>query len=108
MGKKIILCVMASFAFSSLAFAGPAKESKAPALDPCQQIEKACLDAGFVLGKSEKGYGLYNHCINPIMQGKTKAKVPGALKALPKVDAAVAAACKVNDPDFGEGDIGSQ
>lgn len=106
MKPSIILCIVASFAFSAVAFAEPAQGGKDHAPGPCQQIEKACLDAGFIKGDWKKGDGLWRDCVDPIMQGKTT--VPGATKALPSVDAGVVAACKAKHPKFGEGKVGSK
>jgi len=72
---------------------------------PCREILQTCRSAGFVEGKSTKGYGLYVDCVNPIMQHKTV--VPGATKPLPPVDPKTVADCKKRDPAFGAGPVGS-
>ncbi len=104
MKASIILCIIASFAFSTVAFSDPAHRGKAPG--PCQQILKACKDAGFVKGEAKKGYGLWVDCIDPIMQGMTT--IPGATKALPSVDANLVSACKAKHPKFGSGRVGTK
>jgi hypothetical protein len=106
MKPLIIVSIVASVAFSAVAFAEPAHDGKDHAPGPCQQIEKACKDAGFIKGEAKKGFGLWVDCIDPIMQGKTS--VPGATKALPSVDAGVVAACKAKNPKFGEGKVGTK
>jgi hypothetical protein len=106
MKASIILCIAAIFALSTAAFAEPAQGGKDHAPGPCQQIEKACKDAGFILGDAKKGDGLWVDCIDPIIQGKTT--VPGATKPLPKVDASLVAACKAKNPKFGEGKVGTK
>ena len=67
---------------------------------PCEQIRRACKDAGFVQGGVPTGNGLTVDCIAPIMQGKPqrrKAKQP-----LPNVDPETVAACKAANPNFGQ------
>lgn len=85
--------------------AASAKPAKTPS-PACQQISKACKDAGFAKGEWKEGSGLGADCINPIMQGVTS--VPGATKALPTVDPAVIAQCKQQNPKYGTGKVGSQ
>lgn len=104
MKASIVLCLAASFVFSTMAFAGPAREGKS--LGPCEQILKACEDAGFVKGEAKKGYGLWLDCVDPIMQGKTT--VQGATKPLPSVNADLVAKCKAKKPKFGSGKVGSK
>ncbi|HXY54728.1 MAG TPA: hypothetical protein VEM40_08670 [Nitrospirota bacterium] len=104
MKASIILAIVASFAFSTTAFAAPKQEGKVHG--PCHQILKACQDAGFVKGMYKEGYGLWRDCIDPIMQGKTT--VSGAAKALPSVDTGLVAACKAKNPKFGSGEVGSE
>jgi hypothetical protein len=106
MKPSIILCIVASFAISAVTFADPGQGAKNHAPGSCQQIKKACEDAGFIKGEWKNGYGLWRDCIDPIMQGKTT--VTGATRALPSVDAGVVAACKAKHPKFGEGKFGSQ
>jgi serine/threonine protein kinase len=68
---------------------------------PCEQIKKACLDAGFVFGNAKKGNGLSADCIVPIIQGTPQpstAHIP-----LPQIDPRIAAACKSRNPKFGQG-----
>ncbi len=96
-----ILVIAAAIVFSTAAFAA---EQKAPG--PCQQIMKICEDAGFVKGEYKKGYGLWDDCINPIMQGKTT--VPHATKPLPTVDPKLVSECKAKNPKFGHGQVGTK
>src|SRR5450631_2322720 len=66
---------------------------------PCEQIRKACADAGFTKGGAKQGIGLVGNCINPIMQGTSP---PGKVaKPLPTIDPQVVAACRAADPNFG-------
>jgi hypothetical protein len=104
MKASIILYIAASLVISTMAFAASAPEGKAPG--PCQEILKACEDAGFVKGEAKKGYGLWLDCVDPIVQGKST--VPGATKALPSVDANLIAACKAKNPKFGSGQVGTK
>jgi hypothetical protein len=87
----------------------PAKTEKPAAQEqskPCQQITQICKKADFDPGEAKKGTGLHKDCINPIMQGKTK--VPGATKPLPVVDPKLVAACKAENPKFGQGQVGTK
>ena len=104
MKSLLIFVIIATVAFSTVAFAGPAQEGRGHG--PCQQIREACLNAGFVKGDAKEGYGLWRDCINPIMQGITI--VPGATKPLPSVDPGIVAACKAKHPKFGSGPEGSR
>lgn len=91
------------------AVASPAKTDKPAAKEEtkaCQQISNICKNAGFDPGEAAKGTGLNAHCLNPIMQGKTKA--PGAKKPLPTVDPKLVAACKAENPKFGQGPVGTK
>ncbi len=107
MKALMILCLAASFGLPTVALADPAKEGKeGKAPGPCQQIVKACENAGFKYGEAKKGYGLWLDCVDPIMQGKTT--VPGATKALPSVDPKLAAECKAKNPKFGSGQVGTK
>lgn len=54
--------------------------------NPCQKIEAACKDAGYMLGGAKTGKGLMKNCMGPIMAGKTVEGV--------KVEATDVAACK--------------
>ena len=67
---------------------------------PCAQIKSACTSAGFVQGGVSAGNGLWRDCIDPIMQGT--AQRHKASKPLPQVDPKVIAACKAQDPTFGQ------
>jgi hypothetical protein len=104
MRSWIVFSVLIVLVLSTVAFAEQAKEGKASG--PCQQIRKACEDAGFVKGEAKKGYGLWVDCIDPIMQGN--ASVPGATKALPTVDPNVVAACRAKNPKFGSGKVATK
>jgi len=106
MKASAILCITAFLFLSATAFAEPAQSGKNHEPGPCRQIEKACMDAGFIKGDAKKGDGLWLDCINPLMQGITT--VPGATKALPAVDPGVVAACKAKHPKFGQGKVGSK
>jgi len=71
----------------------------------CYKIHQACIDAGFVSGESQDGYGYWVHCVRPLIQGVSD--VPGAIKPLPKVDASVIDDCKKAAPQWGHGPVGS-
>jgi hypothetical protein len=67
---------------------------------PCMQIRTACIQAGFKAGAAKDGFGLMSDCVHPVMQGlPPRAK---AAKPLPQIDAQLIAACKANNPDFGQ------
>jgi N-acetylglucosamine-6-sulfatase len=66
----------------------------------CQQIRRACEDAGFVKGAASTGNGLMLDCMAPIAQGRPQRRK--ASKPLPQVDAKVVAACRADNPDFGK------
>jgi lysozyme len=76
-----------------------------PTLDPCNSIENACLAAGFINGDWGAGKGLWFDCVDPIFQGQTTAS--GATKPLPEVDPTIVAACKSENPSFGDRQVGA-
>jgi len=76
----------------ALPFAAQSAE-KAPG--PCEQIVAACKNAGFVQGAYNKGYGLVQDCVDPIM-GRTKQPAK-ASKPLPSVSLELVAACKQHE-----------
>jgi hypothetical protein len=105
--KPILMLVSLSALVSVAALAAdtnPQHQGHAPG--PCQQIAKACKDAGFIPGDWKKGDGLWRDCVDPVVQGQTN--VPGATKPLPTVDPSVVAACKAKHPKFGSGKVGSK
>ena len=55
----------------------PAQSAEQP-LRPCDQIIHACKQAGFVEGDYKKGYGLWIDCIDPIMRGAKRQKLPSS------------------------------
>jgi len=67
---------------------------------PCQQITKACKDAGFTTGAAKEGKGLQADCVRPIIAG-TAAPAKASLP-LPNVDPKVVAACLAANPQFGQ------
>jgi len=67
---------------------------------PCQQIVAACKSAGFAENEYEKGYGLQMDCIDPLMNGTKQPS--NASKPLPSVSSQVIAACKQQEPHFGQ------
>ena len=69
-------------------------------LSPCEQIKNACTNAGFVQGGVSLGSGLWRDCVQPILQGT--AQRHKASKPLPQVDPQVVAACKAQDPGYGQ------
>ena len=66
----------------------------------CQQIRQACQEAGFTQGAASSGTGLMVDCIAPIMQGRPQPRK--ASKPLPSVDTQTVAACKAENPSFGQ------
>ena len=67
---------------------------------PCEQIKQACTNAGFVPGGASTGSGLWRDCVDPILQGRAHSRKSG--KAVPQVDPKIVAACKAQDPSFGQ------
>ena len=82
----------------SLCFAVPTASNAAPAGKPCNQVRTACEQAGFTQG-GKGGSGLMADCVAPIMQGVQPAN---ASKPLPAVNPATVAACKADNPTFGQ------
>ena len=74
--------------------------SAAPAVGPCEQIRVACQGAGFVQGGVNEGAGLQLDCIAPLMQGAGQRHK--ASKPLPQVSPEIVAACKAQNPGFGQ------
>ncbi|MFI4973221.1 MAG: sulfatase [Caulobacterales bacterium] len=66
---------------------------------PCQQIRKACLAAGFHQGGAKAGEGVINDCLAPLMSGLPQR--PNASIPLPTVDRQLVAECKRVNPKFG-------
>jgi N-acetylglucosamine-6-sulfatase len=67
---------------------------------PCEQIAAACASAGFVRGGAAAGNGVVRDCIDPIMQGVAQPR--RASKSLPEISPQVVAACKAQNPQFGQ------
>jgi len=67
---------------------------------PCEQIAAACQSAGFIRGGATAGEGLLVDCLEPIMRGAAQPRK--ASKPLPRVDAQLVAACKAENPAFGQ------
>lgn len=70
----------------------------------CAQIMQACRSAGFVQGGVKEGKGVVKDCVQPIMDGTPQRRK--ASLALPKIDPQVVAACKAENPNFGQGRSG--
>ena len=77
-------------------FAAPAAHGQ----QACEQIKTTCTKAGFVPGGAGSGNGLWRDCVDPILQGRAHSRKSG--KSLPTVDPQVVAACKAQDPNFGQ------
>ncbi|HEY4932148.1 MAG TPA: sulfatase-like hydrolase/transferase [Terriglobales bacterium] len=77
-------------------FAAPAAQGQ----QPCEQIKTACTKAGFVPGGASSGSGLWRDCVDPILNGRARSRKSG--KPVPQVDPQVVAACKTQDPSFGQ------
>ena len=88
--------------FSYLSFADENDYSHAP--KPCVRIGDACRKAKFRVGGWTEGLGLWDDCINPIMQNKNRKS--SLAKKLPVVKAATIRDCKKADPNFGQGQLG--
>jgi arylsulfatase A-like enzyme len=95
--RRLALLSILCFASTSLLWAQGAKRAGGA----CRQIAAACRNAGFVPGGRSTGNGLQGDCVAPIMQGKPQR--PKATKPLPQVDPETVAACKAENPDFGQG-----
>ena len=72
----------------------------APRQRPCAEIRAACEQAGFVQGGSQTGDGLFVDCIVPILKGRPQPR--RATKPLPEIDLQLVAACKAQNPNFGQ------
>ena len=72
----------------------------APRQRPCAEIEAACEQAGFVQGGSQTGDDLFVDCIVPILKGRPQPR--RATKPLPEIDLQLVAACKAQNPNFGQ------
>jgi N-acetylglucosamine-6-sulfatase len=66
---------------------------------PCEEVRKACQQAGFAAGDAKSGAGLMADCVAPIMQG---LQPTSAGKPLPLIDPRTVAACKADNPTFGQ------
>jgi uncharacterized caspase-like protein len=60
----------------------------------CATIRAACLNAGFAYGEAQKGFGLIDDCVRPIVNRLSQP--PNAKKRLPVVDPKVADACRAD------------
>jgi hypothetical protein len=74
--------------------------ARAEARTPCLKIKQSCEEAGFKQGAVAEGLGLQVDCIRPIIEGTPQRQ--GASKPLPSIDAALVAACKAKNPQFGK------
>jgi hypothetical protein len=90
------ICFGLALAITLLAGHSARAEDRAP----CQKIKQACEQAGFKQGDVTEGLGLQIDCIQPIIAGTPQRQ--SAAKPLPTVDAALIAACKARNPQFGK------
>jgi hypothetical protein len=88
--RRVVLALALPWAVQS-AVAAPA---------PCQQIVAACKSSGFVAGDFRQGFGLWADCVDPIVRGS--APPANTDKPLPVIAPEVVAACKQQDPAFGQ------
>ena len=95
----VIISTMASFSVHS----DENDYSQAPA--PCLKVGDACKKAGFRVGGWKKGIGLWDDCINIVMQGRSR-KEDFILK-LPTLDPQIIASCKKARKSFGQGTLGT-
>jgi hypothetical protein len=90
------ICITLTLAIALLAnHSARAEENK-----PCLKIKEACEQTGFKPGSAGEGRGLLVDCIRPIMDNAPRKASAG--KPLPTVDAAIVAACKTKNPEFGK------
>jgi N-acetylglucosamine-6-sulfatase len=87
--------------FCAVVIATGAVAAQAADLGPCEQIAAACESAGFVRGGAGAGNGLVLDCIEPIVHGTAQPR--RANRALPQVSSPIVAACKAQNPAFGQG-----
>jgi hypothetical protein len=73
----------------------------APRAPACAEIRAACQQAGFAQGGAKAGDGIVADCLRPIMQGRPQSR--RASKPLPEIDPQLVAACKAQNPSFGQG-----
>ena len=90
------ICITLALAITLVANHAARAEDRAP----CQKITQACEQAGFKQGDVGQGLGLQVDCIRPIIDGTPQRQ--SAAKPLPTVDAALVAACKTRNPQFGK------
>ena len=90
--------ILVALGLLSLCLVVPTASLAAPAGKPCNQVRKACEQAGFTQG-GKGGSGLMADCVTPVMQGVQPAN---ASKPLPAVNPATVAACKADNPTFGQ------
>ncbi len=67
---------------------------------PCQEIVAACKNGGFVAGDFRQGFGLWADCVDPIVHGTNRPA--NADRPLPVVAPEVVAACRQQNPTFGQ------
>jgi hypothetical protein len=99
---RITLAMTISLAIGSLAIPAALAEEQRP----CLKIKEACEQAGFKQGAAGEGFGLQVDCIRPIIDGAPQKASAG--KPLPTVDAAIVAACKAKNPEFGKPRLNGQ
>ena len=80
--------------------AGTSAVQAAPRQRPCAEIRAACEQAGFVQGGSQAGDRLFVDCIVPVLNGRPQPR--RATKPLPEIDLQLVAACKAQNPNFGQ------
>jgi N-acetylglucosamine-6-sulfatase len=90
---------LAAIAALCVVFGVTASADAAPAGKSCQQIRKACEQAGFSQTGAKGGTGLMTDCVTPIMQGLQAAS---GGKSLPAIDPKILAACQSENPTFGQ------
>jgi len=85
----------AMFCVVAAALAGPlyAQSATPKSEDPCLQIQKACIAAGYKEGEAKESEGLWYDCFDPIMKGQkaTGKKQPAG------VSSEMIAACKAKE-----------
>jgi hypothetical protein len=79
----------------------PLRAQPGPMGGPCAEIRAACSQAGFVPNGAEMGLGIVVDCIRPIMAGTPQR--PRAARRLPRISSKLVAACRSNNPTFGQG-----
>jgi N-acetylglucosamine-6-sulfatase len=97
---RLLPMQIAAFGLTVVTLAANSTAQAAQA-SPCREIAAACRQAGFIPGGARTGDGLQLDCVQPIMLGTSQRRRAG--RPLPQIDPQLVAACKANNPNFGQG-----